>query len=211
MMTAGFCAPARAMTVVALGDSTTAGSPGFDSPVMKPPRGQGNPESQYGYWLNKKFPDWGILNKGVSGERSDQILARFDKDVLAEKPGFLIVMAGVNDLYQGRDENFVMKNLEMIYRKASESKIPVLACSILPYNFMTPEVSARVQRVNAWIREYAREHGMLFCDTYRAAEAPDKPGKLAGTPDELHPDVETYRKIGEAIAMVFEENKIGKS
>jgi len=39
------------LVVVALGDSTTAGTPGFQSPVEAPPDGRGNVESQYPYWL----------------------------------------------------------------------------------------------------------------------------------------------------------------
>src|SRR5256885_12376993 len=65
--------PAPAVTVVALGDSTTAGTPGFRSPLEAPPDGAGNAESQYGYWLGQTHPDWQILNCGVNGERSDEI------------------------------------------------------------------------------------------------------------------------------------------
>ena len=49
-------------TVVALGDSTTAGTPGFQSPVEAPPDGAGNVESQFAYWLMQAHPDWRVLN-----------------------------------------------------------------------------------------------------------------------------------------------------
>jgi hypothetical protein len=42
-----------------------------------------NIESQYAYWLTQKHEDWKVLNRGVNGERSDQIRARFDRDVSA--------------------------------------------------------------------------------------------------------------------------------
>src|SRR5438876_193409 len=64
------------VTIVALGDSTTAGTPGFKSPIEAPPDGRGNVESQYAYWLMKTHPDWRVLNRGVNGERTDQIHAR---------------------------------------------------------------------------------------------------------------------------------------
>ena len=35
------------ITIVALGDSTTAGTPAFKSPIEAPPNGSGNVESQY--------------------------------------------------------------------------------------------------------------------------------------------------------------------
>src|SRR5262245_20380390 len=81
--------------IVALGDSTTAGTPAFLSPVEAPPDGKGDVTSQFTYWLGKAHPEWEVLNRGVNGERSDQIAARFDRDVRAAAPTAVIVIAGV--------------------------------------------------------------------------------------------------------------------
>src|SRR3979490_2912033 len=89
-------------TIIALGDSTTAGSPAFKSPIEAPPNGSGNVESQYAYWLTQTHADWRVLNRGVNGERSDQIRARFTRDVAGGRPDAGGVIAGVNDVYQGR-------------------------------------------------------------------------------------------------------------
>lgn len=200
-----WAAELRAETVVAFGDSTTAGTPGFRSPLEAPPAGQGNPESQYLYWVQKQFPDWKFLNRGINGERSDRILRRFDRDVKGAKADMVIVMAGVVDLYQGYSAAYVEKNLEAIYKKAIENKMTVLACTILPYNEADKDTMKEMADVNAWIRDYAAKNGLLFCDTYKAAENPQKPGKLAGSPDGLHPDPATYRKIGGAVAEALKE------
>src|SRR5262249_44314137 len=87
--------------IVALGDSTTAGTPLFRSPVEAPPAGRGDERSQYAYWLSRAHPEWRVLNRGVNGERTDQIAARFDRDVLAASPQLVVIIAGVNDVYQG--------------------------------------------------------------------------------------------------------------
>ena len=73
------------ITIVALGDSTTAGTPGFQSPLEAPPNGAGNVESQYAYWLMRAHPEWQVLNRGVNGERSDQIRAR--SHATSSRPG----------------------------------------------------------------------------------------------------------------------------
>ena len=86
-------------TIVALGDSTTAGTPGFQSPVEVPPEGQGNPESQFAYWLMRAHPDWQVLNRGVNGERTDQISARFERDVLPAQPDAVVIIAGTAVVY----------------------------------------------------------------------------------------------------------------
>ena len=60
--------------IVAMGDSTTAGTPAFLSPAEAPPAGRGDETSQYAHWLMLSRPGWEVLNRGVNGERSDQIL-----------------------------------------------------------------------------------------------------------------------------------------
>jgi lysophospholipase L1-like esterase len=52
---------AAIITIVALGDSTTAGTPAFKSPIEAPPNGAGNVESQYASWLMKEHVDWRVL------------------------------------------------------------------------------------------------------------------------------------------------------
>src|SRR6476646_3421391 len=90
------------IVIVALGDSTTAGTPLFLSPVEAPPDGWGDRTSQFSYWLTQRRPEWQVLNRGVNGERTDQIAARFDRDVLGASPQAVIIIAGVSDVYQGR-------------------------------------------------------------------------------------------------------------
>lgn len=87
--------------IVTIGDSTTAGTPGFTSPIEAPPNGRGDATSQYAYWLMRTHPDWDVVNRGVNGERSDQIRARFERDVIAAAPKAVVIIAGVNDVYQG--------------------------------------------------------------------------------------------------------------
>ena len=45
--------------------------------------------------------DWRVLNRGINGERADQIHARFAQDAAAAKPDVVVIIAGVNDTYQG--------------------------------------------------------------------------------------------------------------
>lgn len=187
------------VVIVGLGDSTTAGTPGFASPVEAPPDGKGNPESQYGYWMVKSHPEWKFLNRGVNGERSDQILRRLES-ALKQNPDVVVVLAGVNDLYQGYPVDWIKFNLKEIYTRAYDAGIMVMACTVLPYDPATEETRKKMEELNAWILSYSQALGIGFCDTYQAAVNPQKPGYLAGTPDHLHPDVATYRKIGEAVA-----------
>jgi lysophospholipase L1-like esterase len=193
-------------TIVALGDSTTAGTPGFLSPLELPPDGQGNIESQFAYWLMKARPGWTVLNRGVNGERSDQIRARFDRDVLAAKPDAIVIIAGVNDVYQGRSAASVIEQLRMLYEAGRKAGIRVVAGSIVPYNTATTDQNARMHEINTWINDVAaREHGVRFVDTRAAVAAIDNADRLADSPDGLHPSPSGYRRMAEAILPALEE------
>jgi acyl-CoA thioesterase-1 len=188
-------------TIVALGDSTTAGTPGFQSPVEVPPDGSGNPESQFAYWLMQSHADWRVLNRGVNGERSDQIAARFERDVVSARPAAVVIIAGVNDVYQGRPVADVQRELDAMYAAARAAKIRVVAGSIIPYNTATPEQNQAMHAVNDWIRTQAAAHddSMVFCDTRHAVAAPGAPDRLVSSPDDLHPSPEGYKLMAAAL------------
>jgi len=189
------------ITIVALGDSTTAGTPAFKSAIEAPPNGSGNVESQYAHWLMQAHPDWQVLNRGVNGERSDQIRARFARDAAAATPAVVVILAGVNDIYQGRSVESVERELEAMYAAARAAKIAVVAASIIPFNTASADQNARMHAVNDWIRTYAASHGgsVVFCDTRGAVAAPGQPDRLVSSPDNLHPSPEGYKRMAAAI------------
>jgi lysophospholipase L1-like esterase len=188
--------------VVAMGDSTTAGTPGFQSPVEAPPRGRGDETSQYSYWLMKAHPDWDVVNRGVNGERSDQIRERFERDVIAAAPGAVVIIAGVNDVYQGRAVDHVTAQLSAMYAAASRAGIQIVAGSIIPYNTATPDQNIRMRQINDWIR---RQPGVAFVDTRAAVAASNDPDTLFESPDGLHPSAAGYRRMADAIGAVLEK------
>jgi lysophospholipase L1-like esterase len=192
------------VTIVALGDSTTAGTPAFRSPIEAPPDGRGDVESQYAWWLMRAEPGWRVLNRGVNGERSDQIRARFTRDVLDARPAVVVVIAGVNDVYQGRAADTVIEELRAIYAVARANGIRVVAGSIVPYNTATMDQNARMQAVNTWVARTAREDdNVWFCETRAAVADPANPDRLAASPDGLHPTAEGYRRMAEALRPVI--------
>lgn len=165
----------------------------------------GYQESQYSYWMMKAHPEWTVLNKGANGQRTDQILERFEKDVISENAAVIIILAGVNDIYQARSALSIERNLDSMYALAKAKDIVVVAATILPYNTAGPEESAAITEVNSWIEKSAKASGRLFCDTNLAVRDKKDPRRLASSPDELHPDVEGYKRMGESITKTLEQ------
>jgi len=186
--------------IVALGDSTTAGTPGWKSPREVPPSGRGDETSQYSYWLMQAHPEWRVVNQGVDGERSDQIRARFESDVVELSARAVVIIAGVNDVYQGREPGHVIEQLAAMYERGRQGGIAVVAGTIIPYNTAGPQQNARMREINDWIRSFAAASSHIsFVDTREAVAASNDGDRLFESPDNLHPSPAGYRRMAETI------------
>lgn len=85
------------LTIVALGSSSTEGI-GATSPEFSYP-------SRLAAVLQARFPDVPIrvVNRGVSGELSPQMVARIERDVLPEHPDLVIWQLGTNSVLRDVD------------------------------------------------------------------------------------------------------------
>ena len=135
---------ARKLTVVALGDSTTAGTPFFRSPLEAPPYGAGDPEGFYGFWIMKKE---NRLDRpelcGVSGQRSDEIRDRLD-GALAQKSGFMwwCWPASMTSI-KARISRTTVRNLGGMYREIQRHACIPVAATVLPFDQATPRLKPR--------------------------------------------------------------------
>ncbi len=188
--------PPPRVTIVGLGDSTTAGTPGFRSPLEAPPNGEGNPESQYAFWMMRSHPEWTVLNRGINGETAEEIRARLPRDVLGPRPAYAIVLAGVNDIFGGQRAESVERHLAAMYAD-------VLDAGVVP---VAATASGDILTLNAWIENLTKVLGIPFCDTHAAVADPANSNRLRGTPDGLHPDVAGYRAMGEALVRTVDEH-----
>jgi acyl-CoA thioesterase I len=89
-------AAAQSVTIVAIGSSSTAGA-GASNPANSYP-------SRLAVELQQRFPssDIKVINRGVNGEESTDMLARLDSQVLAEKPDLILWQVGTNALLRNR-------------------------------------------------------------------------------------------------------------
>ncbi len=94
--TARRLASGEPLTIVAIGSSSTAGA-GASSPAASYP-------SRLAVELKRRFPthDITVLNRGVNGEVTEQMLDRFDTGVIAAHPDLVLWQVGTNSVLRDR-------------------------------------------------------------------------------------------------------------
>src|SRR5262249_26756372 len=117
----------RMIRLVAMGDSTTAGTPAFKSPREPPPHGDCAVTSQSAYCSMNTQAAGEFLTQGINAQRSDDIAARFDADAIANLPTLFLISAGVNLVYQGSPADPVTTLLAAMYRRPHAAGIRVVA------------------------------------------------------------------------------------
>jgi lysophospholipase L1-like esterase len=184
--------------VAALGDSITAGNPGYDPhPRLRKQLGLGNNRrSQWEYWAHREHPRLRFRNCGGRGERTDEIARRLES--CTDGADAVVIQGGINDLRAGVGPKAVLANLRGMVRAASASGLEVAVADLLPYG-PDPRTDATIERLNGRIAALARRSGATALRFHRTLEDPANPGAMRPewTADGVHPSVEGYRRLGE--------------
>ena len=143
----------------------------FDNPL-----GQGFVQLIFGE-LFTKYPSLNlrILNKGVSGHRSLDLVNRFESDVINEKPDWLIIMVGVNDIWRQYDcpqmprffqtDQMYKENVETLCKEAINHDIKVILLSPFMIESRTDEIMrAHIHRYILINKEIAHKYNLHYID-----------------------------------------------
>lgn len=185
--------------VVGLGDSITAGNPGWDpDPDRRLLEDPGDDEtSQYLYWAARSNPGMLYRNHGVGGERTDEIRKRLEAAVTGAD--VVVVQGGINDIVQGRSIELAAADLLSIVRRSKELAPTVLLADVLPWNNGWPDAEPTIRSLNDLIRELASAEAVAVLPFHDTLEDASLPGRMRAewTPDGNHPSVEGHRRLGE--------------
>lgn len=123
-----------------------------------------------------------IINAGISGHKSSDMLARFQQDVLDRKPDLVTISVGVNDVWHGftrehpagygprrvppeQYETNVRKMIEMA--RAAGVRVLLFTTTIFEDEPHSPR-NSRALLYNDILRRLAREYGLRLADQYGA-------------------------------------------
>lgn len=146
-----------------------------------------------------------LKNAGVFGEGSAAVLSRFAADVAAYSPGWVVVMAGTNDIASSVDAATIQATLASMLDKVRGIGARAILSTIPPRNALSAAQRAVQVQVNRWIRDQGRARlGVYVVDTWQALVDPATLGILASlSNDGIHPNGIGAARIGRLIAGVL--------
>ncbi|TDE13363.1 SGNH/GDSL hydrolase family protein [Dyadobacter psychrotolerans] len=164
-----------------------------------------------------------IINSGVGGENTVDLLKRIDKSCLAYKPDMTILMIGTNDMNSRKYIPFpeYEKNLRKIIETILGAKSQIMLMSILPVHepyvytrhpqtfYGTDGHRKRKDEVNAGIKKAAEDYRLHFLDMHRVFDKVGNVGEESSSliqnalnsekTDGVHPTPDGYRVMAVAI------------
>jgi lysophospholipase L1-like esterase len=143
----------------------------------------------------------GVIDRGISGQTSSQMLVRFWPDVIALHPRIVQILAGTNDIAGNTGpttEQDYENNIMAMVALARAHHIRVLLGTIPPaVSFWWTEQSYQpaeeIRHLNDWLRRYARSSGIGFIDYYSHLATPAGAFRPDLSNDGVHPNAAGYK------------------
>lgn len=145
--------------------------------------------------------DYGVYNRGVCGDTTEDILKRFDIEVSSIEPNLIILAVGINDLKipEGQSENKVsfaqfQKNIKELTDKAKSKAQKVIVVGLTEINEQIIESSSvfrneTIKKYDAYLKEIADVEDVNYLDMQDVLDI------QTDLEDGLHPNVKGYDKM----------------
>jgi lysophospholipase L1-like esterase len=141
----------------------------------------------------------GVVDRGISGQTSPQMLLRFYQDVIALHPQVVHIMAGTNDVAGNTgptSSTDFLNNVRAMIDLAQAHGIKVMLASILPADhfFWNPGLhpAAQIADLNKKLHALAAKRGVVWVDYYSAVATPAGAFRPDLSNDGVHPNTAGY-------------------
>lgn len=168
------------------------------------------------YNLQMYLSEYPVINSGIGGNRTQDILDNLDNRVYKYKPNKLILLIGINDLTHFKDEEYVSKNIEKITDKIHKKfpKCKIYIESIYPINNTWKErstievpsvddITNKIKNTNKKIKQLCKKNGYTYINMFDLLKDDDDHLIEKYTNDGIHPNEEGYNVITNKIKEVL--------
>ena len=170
------------------------------------------------HWQYPSLEGVELINRGIAGQNSSQMLLRFEDDVVSLAPKIVVILCGTNDLrtYVGEPSSIggsaharISRNVRAMADISRANDIKVILCALPPVGSDLQQVSRdtlAVQAVNRWLREFAARRNYPFVDYYLALADDDGhlPPQLGQ--DGVHPNPAGYERMWHFLLPAMQES-----
>ena len=134
-----------------------------------------------------------VINRGVGGQRTDDLLKRFNKDVIAARPDAVLIWGYANNITKSRPDDFaaykalILPNFVQMVEAAQKAGIEVILATEVPWTdpdgwvddlrawighlrgkeSYAARISAHISEVNEQLRSLAAREGCRLLDFER--------------------------------------------
>lgn len=160
------------------------------------------------YDLDEYFPDMNVVNSGISGNQTKDILDNLKERAYQYNPSKIFLLIGTNDIQAGVKEEDIIVNIEEILSELKKNRpyAELYLEAIYPVDEDQKGAQSRtneeIQSINQSLKEYCEKEKITFIDTFDLlldSESDEKQIKSEYTKDGLHITSEGYEVITEEI------------
>jgi len=113
-----------------------------------------------------------VINAGIGGHKSNDMLARLQKDVLSHNPTWVSISCGVNDVWHSFKEKPTgvplpqyQKNMTEIVDRCLNSGAKVILLTSTPiYEKIDSAQNQKLKPYNVFLRQLAKDKKIILCD-----------------------------------------------
>ncbi|MCD7895155.1 MAG: GDSL-type esterase/lipase family protein [Planctomycetaceae bacterium] len=174
------------MRILCLGDSLTFGS--------------GVPRKESWTFLAQERLGVRLVNRGIPGDTTGGMLARFQPEVEKVKPNLVSLMGGFNDIFFGGGDGPARANIAAMVHQSAARSLPVVVATPVPLDVATAPAEWAVavdffaaQEIGRdyaeWLRRFCQAFQVPLVDFWGLFEEPEQRRLGAGLyVDGLHPN-----------------------
>ena len=164
------------------------------------------------YDLEKFYPDMPVVNSGISGHTTQDVLNDMENRVYKYNPSKVFIVIGINDLARETKVDDIVDNIKEIVNNIQENRpyCEIYLESIYPVNSTDDDKidmkmvtenrkNEDVREINKKLKEFSKKEKITYIDMYSILKDDDDNLKIEYTTEGLHISEEGYEAITEEI------------
>lgn len=172
------------------------------------------------YNVEEFFQDKFVINSGISGDKTEDLINRIENDVYKYNPSKVFILIGINDLNHDVDEEKIINNIQKIVNgiKLKRKYAKIYIESIYPinrntlnekeYEFNENITNDKIKEINKKIENLCKENNIEYIDIFSELVDNDDNLKDIYTIEGLHlNDLGYFKVTSELEKYVYDEKK----